>query len=615
MKSIHILTVIIVLSSVVFSQPANDQNVFRLAQAFEQQGDHERALELYRSLYSRDPNNFPYFDALRRTLVQLKKYDDAIDLSRERLRLLPFDFNLQANIGSLYSMSGRERQSDSVWNLILASANKNQMLYRSVAAEQTNQRLFDKAIATYLRGRREIGDPYVFANEMGNLYSFMMDYENAAKEFLLMLRQNEQQYDFIQSRLAGIVSKTDGLRAVTTVVESEVSRRQTIPLLRLQMWLYMEDKKFPDAFDIAQTIERLLNSGGVEIFQFAERLVREHEYTVASRAYRLALQKNLPMQYLQSARFGFARCVEELSNDGDTAVSRQSASASTVSETQPSFSGAIELYTALAKDFPYTVAATNALYRIGMIRYTHLYDLDGALQIFDSLLIVAPAGPMVATILSAIGDIHIAQNKLETAGKKYTIISQTPHATQEQKDRARFRLAEIQYFTNSMDSALSLLRPLTQKLKADETNDALLLQYFITENSFQHRDALKQYARAELLALQNRLGDAVTEMLSLIDLYPAAPLTDDAVMTAASYLTKLKRYNDALMLYNRLFDEFKTSAEKEKAYFRIGDLYQHYLKDPQKAITAYGMILEKYPFSLFADEARKRIRLLRGDSI
>ncbi|MHB1050095.1 MAG: tetratricopeptide repeat protein [Bacteroidota bacterium] len=615
MKALFIFLMVIVASAVVLSQPNNDQNMYRLAQAFEQQGDHERALELYRSLYARDPNNYPYFDALRRTFVQLKKYDDAINLSRERLRLLPFDFNLQANIGSLYSMSGRERQSDSVWNHILVSSNKNPMIVRAVAAEQTNQRLFDKAIATYLRGRREIGDPYVFANEMGYLYSFMMDYESAAKEFLLMLRQNEQQYDFIQTRLAGIISKTDGLRAVTNIVESEVKQRQTIPLLRLQLWLYMEDKKFSDAFDIAQTIEKLLNSGGVEIFQFAERLVREHEYDVASRAYRLALQKNLPMQYRQSARFGFARCVEELSSGGDTTVSRNSISTSTLPETQPSFSGAIDLYASVAKDFPYTAAAANALYRIGMIRYKQLYDLDGALQVFDSVLTVAPAGSMVADILSAIGDIYVAQNKLEAAVKKYTVISHTSHSSQEQKDRALYRLAEIQYFMNAMDSALSLLLPLTRKLKADETNDALLLQYFITENSFQHRDALKQYARAELLALQNRLGDAVTEMLSLIDLYPAAPLADDAVMTAASYLTKLQRYNDALMLYNKLFDEFKSSTEKEKAYFKIGELHHRYLNDPQKAITAYGMILEKYPFSLFAEEARKRIRLLRGDSI
>jgi tetratricopeptide (TPR) repeat protein len=250
-----------------------------------------------------------------------------------------------------------------------------------------------------------------------------------------------------------------------------------------------------------------------------------------------------------------------------------------------------------------------------MIRYTRLYDLDGALQIFDSVLTVAPAGTMVSAILGSIGEIYVAQNKLEKAVEKYTVMARTPHSDQGQKDLAQYRLAEIQYFLHNVDSALSLLRPLTQNMKADETNDALLLQFFITENKFQFPDALKQYARAELLARRNRLGEAVTELLSLVDLYPTAPLADDALMTAASYLMRLQRYNDALLTYRRLFDEFKTSSEKERAQFTIGELYHLYLKDPQEAIAAYGVILEKYPFSLFVEEARKRIRLLRGDSI
>lgn len=615
MKRTYSILSAFVVVTVLFAQPNNDHNVFRLAQAFEQQGDHERALELYRSLYARDPNNFPYFDALRRTFVQLKKYDDAITLSRERLRLLPFDFGLQANIGSLYSMSGRSREADSVWNHVLVSAQKNQVLFRAVAAEQSNQRLFDKAIGTYQRGRKEIGDPFVFANEMGNLYTFMMDYENAAKEFLLLLRQNEQQFDFVQNRLAGIVSKADGLRAVSAVVASEVRQRSSIPLLRLQLWLAMEQKNFSAAFDIAQTIERMLNTGGVEIFQFAERLMREHEYAVASRAYRLALQKNLPVQSIQSARYGYARCLEELSIRGDSAVSRLSASTEIRQETRQGFSEAIALYSALANDFPYTAAAANSLYRIGIIRYKYFYDLDGARRMFDSVLTAAPSGPMAASVIAVIGDISVEQNKLSEAEHKYSVIASTPQSTPEQKDQAAFRLAEIRYFSNDMDSALSFLRPLTQKLKADETNDALLLQHFITENRFQFPDALKQYARAELLARQRRLGDAVTELLSVIDLYPSAPLADDAVMTAATHLTALQRYNDALAMYQRLFDEFKTSNEKERAYFKIGEVFQYHLKESDKAISAYGTILEKYPFSLYADEARKRIRTLRGDAL
>ena len=191
----------------VQAQKQDDQNLFRLAQAFEQQGEYERSLQLYSDLFKKDSGNYQYFDAVRRMNIQLKRYDEAIRISYRRFRATPYDFNLQANIGSLYSTAGKKEQADSVWNVVLFSANKNQMLYRAVANEQTNLRLFDKAIETYRKGRREIGDQFVFANELGSLYSFMMDYENATREYLLLLRQNETQYAFVQSRLNSFVTR------------------------------------------------------------------------------------------------------------------------------------------------------------------------------------------------------------------------------------------------------------------------------------------------------------------------------------------------------------------------------------------------------------------------
>ena len=48
---------------------------------------------------------------------------------------------------------------------------------------------------------------------------------------------------------------------------------------------------------------------------------------------------------------------------------------------------------------------------------------------------------------------------------------------------------------------------------------------------------------------------------------------------------------------------------------RIGEVYESRLKDKKKAIEAYEAVLANYPASLFVEEARKRIRILRGDSI
>lgn len=601
------------LLTVAYSQQDQNQNMLRLAQALEQQGEYERSLQIYKDLFAKDSSNYVYFDALRRVNVQLKKYDEAINLSNRRFRLTPFDFNLQANIGSLFYMNGKEQKADSVWDVVLRSSNKNQMYFRSIASEQANQRLFDKAIATYLRGRKEIGDQFIFANELGYLYSFMMDYANSVREYLLLLRQNEQQFEFVQSRFASLVARPDGLKSAISVIEEELKLRKSIPLMRLQLWLYMEANRFSDALVTAQMIEQAINSSGQELFAFAERAFRENEFSIAATAYQQALKSGTKMPFTQSAKYGYARCIEELSLQGKTVVTDKDQNISLL-ETQPNFSGAINLYSTLVKEYPISVVASNSLYRIGWIRYKQMFDLDGALQMFDSVLVVSPVGPMVPITLSAIGDIYIAQNKLDAAAKKFLALSSSPFANQEQRTLAQFRVAEIQFFKNNFDSTLSLLKPLTENLKADESNDALLLQYFVSANKFQFVEALKQFARAELYARQFKVSESINEFSSIVDIYPTAPLADDALLKKAEYSIQLKRFAEALTSYNKILEDYKESLERDKTQFKIGELYQFHLLDKEKAIAAYQIVLEKYPFSLFVEEARKRIRILRGDA-
>lgn len=615
MRSVLLFLSLFLSAVVLFGQAPNSESLLRLAQSFEQQGDFERALDLYGSLYASDSANYGLFDAVRRMTVQLKRYDEAVALSLRRLRMTPYDAALQANIGGLYYMAGRERQADSVWNLILASSGKNQLVIRTVAGEQIAHRLFDRAVKTYLGGRITLGDRYAFANDLGYLHGVLMDYRSSVREYLLLLRQNEQQYDFVQTRLAAMVSKPDALTAASAVVGEELAGTRTVPLLRLQQWLFLEAKRFADAFGVARSIEQLLTSNGVEMFQFAERLSREKEHRIAAQAYAAALSRTLPVQHVPAARFGYARCIEELGAAGDSAAAVPALPGAAVSETRPVLTAALSLYSALAAEYPYTNTGAGALFRIGMVRYRQMNDLDGALTVFDSVLSVSPAGPMLATVQSVAGEILTAQNRLPEAAARYRIIARSPHADADRRTNALFRLAELEYFRAEFDSALALLRPLTENLRTDETNDALLLQYLITENRLEHPDALQRFARAELLARQNRMSESVRELLEIVELDPAAPLSDNALLTAGERSVRMGRYQDAMAQYRRLLEEYKTSNEREKAWFRIGELYQFHLFDAAKAVEAYGTLLERHPFSLLTEEARKRIRLLRGDAL
>ncbi len=598
----------------VSAQSLDDQNRLRLAQAFAAANEFERAGMLYEQLSAVDSVNYVYFDGLRRCYIQLKNYDAAIRLSERRVRMFPSDVATQTSLAGIFHIAGKDTRADSLWDAILASAPKNLNIYRAVAATQSEQRLFEKTIATYLRGRKESGDRFAFANELAYLYSVLMEYTSATREYLLMLQQNEHQLEFIQSRLSLVTEKKEGLAAATRAVEEASAKSQATVLLRLLQWLYSEGKKYEAAFDVTKQIELRVQSNGTEIFSFAERMFREKEFALAMRAYQFVLQANNTMPFIPNAKFGYARCVEELSAVDSSSLPVVSIR-STPSEVQLNPRGAISLYASLAKEFPYTEISGQALYRIGLIYYNQMYDIDAAQHYFDTVLVISSAAALVPTVLSSLGDIYIAQGKLDNATQKFSAILFSQSATPLQKNQAQFRLAEVQYFKHNFDSTLQLLQPLIVDLKKDETNDALLLQYFIAENKEGNSDALEKYASAELYVRQKKYSEATTLLNDILEHSSDAPLCDDALLKKAELAIRMHRYNDALLSYQKLLSDFPKSILRDKAQFRIAEVHHFYLNTKAEAVRAYEDILSTYPFSLFADEARKRIRILRGDAL
>ncbi len=619
-KKILLVAVAIALNAAfTFSCISQDQEAqmrFRLGQSLEQAGDFDRASRLYEDLLKGDSLNYLYFDGLRRCYEQLKSYDAAINLSFRRLARQPNDLNVLATLGGIYYKSGDEVHADSVWNSITTLLPNSFASYQIVASAQSENRLFDKSIATYLRGRKQIGDPSLFVGELAALYSLLLNYPEATREYITMLLRNEHQLEFIESRFATFTSKSEGLVAATKATEEAVVREgKSVVLRRLLSWLYMEGKKFDNAFTIAKELEATVNSGGAEILTFADRAFREKSYNVAAAAYRYDIDLYPSMPQIPLAKFGYARAMEEQSGVADTVSGVVKTSNEFPLETQPGLRGAIVMFLSLAKEYPYSEISVQSLYRVGVIRYEKFFDLDGALLILDSVLTIPAAKPMTPVIQAEMGEINVARGELPKASQRYAGVLVSQFSAAAQKSQAQFRLAEIQYFENNFDSAAALLQQLTLSVSADESNDALLLLHFIRENQTEYPDALKLYAKAMLLTRQKKLSEALNAISSAIQAFTEAPLADDALIVKANLCRRLNQHVEALSAYRKLLSDYPLSIVRDRAQFGIGEIYHEHLKDKDKAIQAYEELLATYPHSLLLEEARKRIRILRGDAI
>jgi tetratricopeptide (TPR) repeat protein len=605
--------------------PARAQQVdvvarLRLAQSFEQAGEWDRAATLYESLLETGPQNFVVLEGLRRAYTELKQYDKAMDLIRRQLLGNPADDNLLAILGGLYDLAGEPQVADSIWHVVIRKDAKNPNLYRLIAAQLIDHHQYDKAIALYLEGREATKNQNLYMEELASLYGALRQYESATHEFVKILRTNSQQVTYIQSRLSSFTGQEEGRLAAQNVIGAEIARfPNEVPLHSILGWLFMEGKQFDAALDQYRIIDRLTKANGFEIFQFAQRAAQEHANLVAAKGFREVVDGKSAQNIMAYARFGYARAIEELSAENDTlaratgqvppTVGRGTA----VSETQPTFQGALALYESLINDQPNTETAMQALYRIGIIRFNRFFDLNGALAALDRIRTMPFSSNLVYEATLSMAEVQTARNDLRKAREEYSKLK--TGSPDQFRDRVLFRLAELDYFEAQFDSAAAILQRISSNATNDLTNDALQLLYFIQENRGAGQAALTEFAAADLLVRQRKYSEALARFQSVALHYPETSLVDDATLRGGEMDLLLNRVDDALAVFRKVVNDLPTSILRDQAQMRIGQVYENRLRNKQKAIEAYEEVLANFPTSLFVEEARKRIRLLRGDSI
>ena len=617
----NFFALIILGASVVCAQQRDAEIKFRLAQSYERGGSYETAAKLYEELYAKDSINYNLVDALRRMYVQLKRYDNAVALLQARLRKFPNDIVGLSQLGTVYLRVSNEQKAFDAWDKAVALDPKNESTYRIVCDAMVENRVFDHAIALYQRGRTALNNPSVFTMDLAYLYSILLNYSEATREYLHLLKDTPQQLEYVQSRLASYTGRADGLSAATLVVEQAVqSELDNTTFLQVLSWLYMEGKRYESAYAVYKRLDEKTKAGGREVYNFAERALKEKAYDVASNAFNEVVTAYPSFKLLPQAKFGYARTLEEASTGQDTlklfgTVSPFSPKGKPVSEAQPTFTGAIAAYNRIVAEYPNTEIAARSLVRIAAVTFEQFFNLNEARSALET--IERQYTSYIPVLLEAkllLGDVFLAAGDLDKAETAFKSLGAFRFVVTSFQEQGAFRLAELNYFRGNFKEALSQLGELTKNATSDITNDALSLQILIQENQEPSEAALREYAKAALLERQRKLSEAMTLFDTIAKTYKESSIIDGTLMEMGDILTHMNRFADAVAVYERLVTEFPESIMLDRTLMKIGEVRRLGLHDKTKAVESYTTLLEKYPNSIFVGEARKRIRDLRGDT-
>src|SRR5690606_4046355 len=90
-------------------------------------------------------------------------------------------------------------------------------------------------------------------------------------------------------------------------------------------------------------------------------------------------------------------------------------------------------------------------------------------------------------------------------------------------------------------------------------------------------------------------------------------ILDDVYWLEANMRLQRGEFDHVINLLQQILSEYPDDVLADDAFFLQAEVYERYLKDREKAMEMYREFLTRFAGSVYAAEARKRYRTLRGD--
>jgi tetratricopeptide (TPR) repeat protein len=601
---------IFLLSFALFAQQnPYDTNQFMLAEAFEQQGNYLKAIEIIEQLYNRDSQNPNYFNKLVTLYITTRNYESAIKLLETRIKNYPDDPTNYGQLGSVYYMMGDYDKSKEIWNIPLKQSGRNNFAYRVIANYAIERRAFETAIEILNRGKENSDDPTIYAFDLGELYSLTMQYENAANEYCELLKRNPGLYSTVEAKIFSFINKPDALSQTINVVSKFSSQNTSFKLLLAK--LFVEDKKFDKAFELYIEVDKSQNSNGQLLLDFANFLFNDEQYSLAQKVYEYILKNTSDSRIIPSAKIGLTKTLESLIlNDYRKLNPEWKEFYIPEYLTEDKTQNILTAYKEVIELYKHSEVAVEARYRSALILFYVNNKPEKALEQLNEIINLYPTSIYFPKAAVESGNIFLQNGKIEQAKEKYLLVQNSYRVFEDDRNTAALQLAKIYASEGNFNLAIQTIGKVTANLKNDLTNDALGFSLILNTARNDSSNLLK-FCKAEILTEQKDFLSAKKIYDEIIASPQAFILHSICKIRSAEMELALNNYSEALRKLGIIVDEEEKNIYSDKALYLTAKIYENGVKDISKAMDSYQKLLIKFPKSIYIDEARNRIQHLR----
>ncbi len=599
MKFFLLLIITVILQTDLLLAQDDD---LQLARQFTQNGELQKASDIYQRLYKQD--NETYFSLYANNLIDLKKYDEAEGIIKKMARKHPEEAQYAITLGKVYTEQGNRDKANAIYDDLLKKLPSNPAAITALATQFYQSENADFAIKILQQGRKQLNNDQLFAMELLSLYRYKRDKAGLTEEYLNFLPGNPIYINQAESVLATLYdSPADYDLLRTSLLKRLQKDPQQLIYSSLLTWQYLQQKEYDQALNQALALSRRqTNNNGNDIFELCQTLVANEAYDAAIRGYEYLLTKNTRNDEL------YVPVKIEL-------VNTKSLKVITGKYTQADLLSLEKDYTDLLNEFGRTASTAFAMQKLANLQAFKLHKLNEAQKLLEEAVNIKNLRPqLLAGCKLDLGDVYLMNNQPWEATLTYSQVEKAYPGAPIAQD-ANYRNAKLAYYTGDFKWAkgqLNVLKAATSQLIA---NDALNLSLLIADNTVADTagNALKMYARADLWIFKEEQTKALATLDSIDQKYPNNSLQDDILMAKARILIQQKDYTAALLPLKKIATEHATDLWADDAVYMLGTLYEEQLNDKETAKTYYQKIITDYPGSVWIGDARKHFRILRGD--
>jgi tetratricopeptide (TPR) repeat protein len=580
---------------------AQDPN---LANQYFSDGEFEKAAALYNQLLDNDKRSEYYFTRYVECLMNLEQYAECEKVIKKQIKDSPENTGLYVTYGNLFDKQNKDPEAKAQYKRAIDKMSPDFASVERLARLFTSQSKYDLALEAYEKGAALTKDAQRFAFNIGELYRRKGETTKMVEAYLNALGSDPGKLSLVQTRLAQVLAPDD-YTELQSQLYTKIQSSENPDFIELLAWSFVQRKDFKSALRQFKALDKRLGENGQRIMNLSGDASEASDFEAAIAGYEYIInEKGQLSPFFFDAKKEAMECRRKKVTEG-YAYSQDDLK---ILETE---------YEAFIGQFGKTTQTAELIVQLADLEAYYMQNLPKAIYLLEDLKKMPGLNrDRLARTKINLGDFYLINGDIWESTLLY---SQVDKDFKEETigQEARFKNARLAYFNGDFQwsqAQFDVLKASTSKLIS---NDALDLSVFIMDNLNLDTSsaAISLYAGAEMLVFQNRFDEAFQKLDTLRREFPEHSLQDDILYLEAQMFEKKRNWEKAAALYKEISEKYPEDIRADNALFALAQIYELRMNDLEKAKELYERIFMEYSGSIFAVDARKRFRVLRGDKL